>query len=163
MPLPHRGVEAERLNGNADLGGPPGVMKRRHSLPDPVPLSIDGFPAGFDDAVEPGAARVDGKDIAGTPIPEWTEHDSNVILLVERRVTSDAEADNVVRLRILARDADDQRVTARENAHRRPDRGNTAFERLDLRQGVRHGGRPPRVLVQVAIELHRLRPAPGGK
>src|SRR5687768_17863701 len=91
MPLPHRRVEAERLDGNADFGAPPRLITRRDRFPDPVPLGVDGFATGFDDAVEPGPARVDREDIAGTPIPERTEHHSNVILLVERRVTPDAE------------------------------------------------------------------------
>jgi hypothetical protein len=163
VPLPHRGVEAERLDRNADLGGPPGLIPRSRRLPNPVPLRVDGFATRLDDAVEPRPAWIDGEDIAGTPVAKRAEHYPDVIFLIERRIASDTEADDVVRLRVLAGDANDERVTTGKYANGRPGGGYASFDRLDLRQSVRDGRRPPGVLVQVAIEVHGLGSAPGAK
>jgi hypothetical protein len=92
-----------------------------------------------------------------------TKDDAQIVFLRQRGIAADAEADDLVRLGVLADDADDQRVAAGKHSHRRAVGGGNALLRVNLREGVDHLGRLPCRLVHQAVHVDGLGPGSGAQ
>src|SRR5215203_6062988 len=115
MPLVKPGLEIQALHRNPDLRAPSVRTAGRRGLPNTVPLSDIALPIRVDEAVVLGTARVDGKHVPGSSIKKWPEYDADVILGGEGRIAPITETDDAARFRILADDADHQRLGPREH------------------------------------------------
>ena len=75
-----------------------------------------------------------------------------MILGVELRVALLAEADDAGRIRVVAFDADDDRLRPGQHPHARRRADGCAFRRLDLRKRVGHVDALPDGLVEDAVD-----------
>ncbi len=80
-----------------------------------------------------------------------------MVLGVEVRIAPDAEADDALRVRLVADDADDERRGADEHADRRAEGGRAAFVGLGLREGVDRLRLLPGGFVQEAVDADQRR------
>jgi len=147
-----------KLSGNrdADLDRPAGRGDRRGRLPDAVPFAVLAG-AVLDQRVVARAARVDDEDVAGAAVLGGIEHDADVILVLEVGIARVGVADDSIRLRIVADDADHDRFGAREHPHLGASGWRRALHRFDHRQIVDGLGRRPCGLFHPAVEAHVLR------
>ncbi len=135
VPFAQIAVEAQRLNRECESrrsshwpGGP-----RPPPNPSQSSFSSSSPPTR---AVVPGAAGIDGKRIARSPIARRTQHDPDVILRLQVRVARDAAADDARGI-VLEDDADDENIGVGDDPDDGPDARRLAFPRIGLEKPVR--------------------------
>ena len=152
---PFAALEAQRLERNPHFRGPAvGIHLRRHG-PHGIPARVDVAPFVGNLRVGLRAGRVGGKDEAVAAIRERVEQQFERILFAGREVLADVVDDQRRGHRVVAADADVQRVAVEQEAHRRALGRGLPFVRLGLNEvggGLRGD---PRLVVEDAVERDR--------
>jgi len=99
-----------------------------------VPIAVDVFSLGADQAIEPRSVGVHGEHVPRPAVLERVENDHDVIFLVERDVPRLRERHDAAWFGVVAADANDDVRRRDEHAHDGPSGGHTSFVWLDRRE-----------------------------
>ena len=155
VPFAQGRVEVQAVDGNPDLGAPACRRPLRGRLPDAIPIGVLRFAARVDQTVVASTAGIDREHVPGAAVTERTQHHAHVILGVERRVATHAEADDARRFRIVADDADHEGLRSGQHPHAGAAARHRAFDGIGLREIVGRLSASPLAVVDHAIDAQR--------
>ena len=145
-------LEAQRLERDADLRRPPGRIPLRGHGPHRVPARVDVPPFVRDLRVRFGARRIHDEDEPVAAIGERVEDHLEAVLLAGREVLADVVDDERGRRRVVADDADVERVVVVGDAHVGQLGRRLPFMRLGLHEVAGRLRRAPHLFVERAVE-----------
>ncbi len=153
-------AEAQAVDGDADLGRPAQGVAARARLPDSVPARVDHLARPRHERVVAGSSRVHREHVAGEPVAEGIHHQDHVVLVVQVAIALLGVAHDARGVGVLAADAEDEGLRARQHPHHRASAGGSAFVRLDGHERVRLRSALPRGLVQRSVHLNHAHERP---
>ena len=121
-------------------------------LPKSIPIGVVALATGVDEPVVSRTARIDREDVPGSAVEERADHHADVVFRCQDGVAPDAEADDRGGVRILAENANNERLRTSEDPDRRAEGGRGVFRGLRLRERVADVCRIPRGFVQQTID-----------
>ena len=130
-------------------------MSRGRHGPDRVPARVDVASLVRDLRVRLRAQGVDDEHEPVAAIREGIEDHFEAVLLASHEILPDVVHDHARRVRVVARDADVDRVAVEDDADFGRFAGGLPFVRLGLNESVGRLGEPPRLFVERAVDDDR--------